>query len=53
MTRAWEDDAAREIELLVRSRYPLIVVDTLEEERLRELLGRTADRLDLSLVRGA
>jgi len=49
MTREWEDDAAREIELLVRSRYPLIVVDTLEEERLRELLGRTADRLDLSL----
>ena len=49
MTRAWEEDAAREIELLVRSRYPLIVVDTLEEDRLRELLGRTASRLDLSL----
>ena len=46
MKNAWEEDAAREIELLVRSRYPLIVVDTVEEDRLRELLGRTAFRLD-------
>ena len=49
MKNAWEEDAAREIELLVRSRYPLIVVDTVEEDRLRELLGRTANRLDLTL----
>ncbi len=35
--------------MLVRSRYPLIVVDTVEEDRLRELLGRTAIRLDLTL----
>ena len=49
MKNAWEEDAAREIELLVRSRYPLIVVDTVEEDRLRELLGRTAIRLDLTL----
>jgi hypothetical protein len=49
MIKAWEEDAAREIELLVRSRYPLIVVDTVEEDRLRDLLRRTASRLELNL----
>ena len=49
MERDGRADAAREIELLVRSRYPLIVVDTLEEERLEALLSRTAARLDLPL----
>lgn len=39
----------REIELPVRSRYPLIMVDTLEEERLPAPLSRTADKLDLRL----
>jgi hypothetical protein len=43
------DDSARELELLVRSRYPLIVVDTLEEERLHDLLSRTAMRLRVPL----
>ena len=43
------DGAARELELLVRSRYPLIVVDTLEEDRLRDLLSRTAARLGVPL----
>ena len=38
MIRQGEEDAAREIEPLVRSRYPLVVVDTLEEDRGRELL---------------
>jgi len=42
-------DAARDLEVLIRSRYPVIAVDTLEEERLRELLARVADRLDVPL----
>lgn len=47
--RTRTDNAARELELLVRSRYPLIVVDTLEENRLRGLLSRTAGRLGVPL----
>ncbi len=37
MIRQWSEDATREIEPLVRSRYPLVVVDTLKEDRGREL----------------
>jgi hypothetical protein len=36
------DGAAQELELLFRSRYPLVVVDTLREDRLRDLSSRTA-----------
>jgi SpoVK/Ycf46/Vps4 family AAA+-type ATPase len=34
---------------LIRSRYPVVAVDTLEEDRLRELLERVARRLDVPL----
>jgi hypothetical protein len=37
------DGAAQELELLVRSRYPLIAVDTLKEDRLGDLWSRTAE----------
>ena len=42
-------DSARDLEILIRSRYPVVTVDTLEEDRLRELLGRVAGRLDVPL----
>ena len=42
-------DSARDLEVLIRSRYPVVAVDTLEEDRLVELLGRVARRLDLPL----
>jgi AAA+ superfamily predicted ATPase len=42
-------DAARDLELLIRSRYPLITVDTVDEDRLRGLLSRVAGRLDVPL----
>ncbi len=43
-------DAVHELTLLVRSRHPLVVVETPEEERVRGLLGLAADRLDLPLL---
>ena len=42
-------DSARDLELLIRSRYPVVAVDTLEEDRLLELLGRVARRLGVPL----
>ncbi len=42
-------DSARDLEILIRSRYPVVAVDTLEEDRLRALLGRVARRLDVPL----
>ncbi|MGB5528068.1 MAG: AAA family ATPase [Gemmatimonadota bacterium] len=42
-------DSARDLEILIRSRYPVVAVDTLEEDRLLELLGRVARRLDVPL----
>lgn len=56
MTRAFDErpigqgnDSARDLELLIRSRYPVVTVDTLEEGRLVELLGRVARRLEVPL----
>jgi len=41
-------DALREqFELLVRSRYGLVIVDTLEEERVEELFKQIASELQL------
>jgi len=40
-------DCLQDIELLLRSRYGLIVLETMEEERARPLLEHLADRLDL------
>lgn len=37
----------RELEILVRSHHPLLVVDTLEEDRVHVLLQHTAEHLDL------
>jgi len=42
-------DSARDLEVLIRSRYPVVAVDTLEEDRLLELLERVAQRLDVPL----
>ncbi|MFL5578653.1 MAG: AAA family ATPase [Gemmatimonadaceae bacterium] len=42
-------DVLDEIDLLVRSRYGLIVLDTIEEERAAELLKHAASRLSLHL----
>jgi SpoVK/Ycf46/Vps4 family AAA+-type ATPase len=42
-------DSARDLEILIRSRYSVVAVDTLEEDRLVELLGRVARRLDVPL----
>ncbi|MCL7971485.1 MAG: AAA family ATPase [marine benthic group bacterium] len=42
-------DSALDLEVLIRSRYPVVAVDTLEEERLSELLDRVAQRLDVPL----
>ncbi|MHC5012172.1 MAG: AAA family ATPase [Planctomycetota bacterium] len=40
-------DAAHDLELLVRSRHPLVVVETAEEDRLQELLQEVAGGLAL------
>lgn len=40
-------DCLQDIELLLRSRYGLILLETAEEERARPLLEHLADRLDL------
>ncbi|HRJ78382.1 MAG TPA: AAA family ATPase [Planctomycetota bacterium] len=42
-------DPADELALLIRSRHPLITIETVEEARARELIRRVADRLDLPL----
>lgn len=42
-------DPLHDIELLIRSRYGLIVIDTIEEERIETLLRLAADRLSLVL----
>ena len=42
-------DILRDIELLVRSRHGLIVIDTIEEDRAETLLGHVADRLNMPL----
>jgi hypothetical protein len=43
------NDSARDLEILIRSRYPVVAVDTLEEDRLLELLARVARRLEVPL----
>ena len=42
-------DALHDIELLIRSRYGLIYVDTPEEDRANVLLRHVADRLGVPL----
>ncbi len=42
-------DPLRDVELLVRSRHGLVVVDTVEEERATTLLRHLADRMTMSL----
>lgn len=42
-------DILRDIELLVRSRHGLIVIDTVEEDRAETLLNHVADRLRMPL----
>ena len=42
-------DALRNLELLITSRYPIIVIETYEEERVEQVLGRAAARLGLPL----
>ncbi len=42
-------DTQRELELLVRSRLPFLAVHGADEERIEDLLGRTARALDLPL----
>jgi len=40
-------DSARDLELLVRSRIPLIVIETYEEQRVLELARRLSRGLDI------
>ncbi len=42
-------DQLRELEILVRSHHPLLLVDTVEEDRVHVLLRHAAARLDLPL----
>lgn len=42
-------DALRDLELLIHSRYPIIAVETYEEERIEEGLKRVAAKLDIPL----
>jgi SpoVK/Ycf46/Vps4 family AAA+-type ATPase len=42
-------DALRNLELLITSRYPIIVIETYEEERVEQVLQRVAERLGLPL----
>ena len=42
-------DALRNLELLITSRYPIIVIETYEEERVEQVLGRVAARLGVPL----
>jgi len=38
-------DALKNLELLITSRYPIIVVESYEEERVEQTLARVASRL--------
>ena len=42
-------DQLRELEILVRSHHPLLLVDTVEEDRVHLLLHHAAEHLDLPL----
>ncbi len=42
-------DALRNLELLITSRYPIIVIETCEEERIEQVLARVAVSLGLPL----
>ncbi len=42
-------EALKDLELLIRSRYPIIVIETSEEERAEEALQRVAARLGIPL----
>ena len=42
-------DQVRDLELLLKAHHPLLLVETLEEERLETLLAHVADRLGLPL----
>ncbi len=44
-------DFTREIELLIKSHYAIIVVETVEEARVETLLAHVADRLGLNFFR--
>ncbi|HSL84828.1 MAG TPA: ATPase, partial [Thermoanaerobaculia bacterium] len=44
------EDLRRELTLLVLSRYPLVVLESPEEARLEELVGRVAADLSLPLL---
>jgi SpoVK/Ycf46/Vps4 family AAA+-type ATPase len=48
-TQQRRPDPLADIELLLRSRYPLILLDTEEEDRAESLLVYLADRLDIPL----
>jgi SpoVK/Ycf46/Vps4 family AAA+-type ATPase len=41
------DDVLKDLELLIRSRYSLIVLETIEDDRAAMLLGSLADRLSI------
>ena len=43
-------DPLRDVELLIRSRHGLVVIDTAEEERAELLLRHVADRINLPLM---
>jgi len=47
--KARASDALADMELLVKSRYGLIVIDSVEEERIATLLRLLSDRLSLAL----
>jgi hypothetical protein len=43
------NDPLRDVELLVRSRHGLVIIDTVEEERATTLLHHLADRMAMPL----
>src|SRR5918996_5492240 len=43
------NDPLHDLELLIKSRYGLIIIDSVEEERIETLLRLVADRLSLVL----
>jgi hypothetical protein len=43
-------DAAHELGLLIRSRHPLVVIESVEADRIESLLRLTADGLDIPLM---
>ncbi len=48
-TVAPPEELVRELEVLVRAHHPLLLFETVEEERLRSCLGYVADRVGLPL----